>query len=328
MSDTQGEHWPEPVTRRLAIVDIGTNTIKFSVFEVPEDGSPSLLASDTETVRLGADIDRTGRIGFDRQQRAISALQRFEMAAASLAADTLIGVATEALRAASNGPDVLSGLHESTGWQLRVIDGLEEARLTFRGLESALERFRACVVADVGGGSTELLHVSEGALLESVSVPIGSGRFADRYLAGGQLTEQHFGDARRAARHALEPALPTGSSQLPLVLSGGNGLFLQRLGLMVTRHEHLTIDVLVDVAQELLTQTPAVIAGKLSISIERAAVLPAGCAISLGAVDAISPREIAAVPSGIREGVLRDWLDQQGVRPPQSRGDLLAGQVD
>lgn len=318
----------KPATRRLAIVDIGTNTIKFSVFEVSGDGSSALLASDAETVRLGAEIDQTGRIGGDREQRAIAALQRFELAAANLAVDTLTGVATEALRAATNGPEVLARIHESTGWRTRVIDGLEEARLTFRGLEAALERFQACVVADVGGGSTELLHVSEGALLQSVSVPIGSGRFTDRYFAGGALTERHFNDARRAARDAVAPALPTGASLLPLILSGGNGLFLQRLAVMVTRDEHLTIGAMDEVARELLSRPPAVIAEMLAISIERAAVLPAGCAISLGAIDAVAPREIAAVPSGIREGVLRDWLDLQGFRVPKPRGDLLAGQVD
>jgi len=319
---------PKPGTQRLAIVDIGTNTIKFSVFEVSEDGSPGLLTSNTETVRLGADIDRTGRIDGDRERRAVAALQRFETAAAGLAAGTLIGVATEALRAAANGPDVLAGIHASTGWRLRVIDGLEEARLTFRGLEAALKRFQACVVADVGGGSTELLQVSEGVLLQSVSVPIGSGRFADRYFAGGALTAQHFNDARRAARNAFEPALPIGASQLPFVLSGGNGLFLQRLAVMVTPHEHLTIEAMTEVAQELLSRPPAVIAEMLSINTERAAVLPAGCAISQGAIDAIRPGEIAAVPSGIREGVLWDWLDLQGVRPLERRGDLLTGQVD
>lgn len=318
----------KPATRQLAIVDIGTNTIKFSVFEVSGDGSPALLASDAETVRLGADIDQTGRIGVDRERRAIAALQRFELAAANLSADTLTGVATEAFRSAANGSDVLARIHSSTGWRLRVIDGMEEARLTFRGLEEALERFQACVVADVGGGSTELLHVSEGVLLQSVSVPIGSGRFADRFFARGALTEQHFDQARRAARDSLEPALPTGASQVPLVLSGGNGLYLQRLAVLATRHKHLTPEAMVEVARELLSRPPEVIAEMLAISIERAAVLPAGCAISLGAIDAVAPREIAAVPSGIREGVLRDWLDLQGFRAPKPRGDLLAGQVD
>ncbi len=318
----------KPATRRLAIVDIGTNTIKFSVFEVSGDGSSALLASDAETVRLGADIDQTGRIGVDRERRAIAALQRFELAAANLSADTLTGVATEAFRAAANGSNVLARIHSSTRWRLRVIDGLEEARLTFRGLEAALERFQACVVADVGGGSTELLHVSEGVLLQSVSVPIGSGRFADRYFAEGALTEQHFDQARRAARDALGSALPTGASQVPLVLSGGNGLYLQRLAVLTTRHKRLTPEAMVEVARELLSRPPAVIAEMLAISTERAAVLPAGCSISLGAIDAVAPREIAAVPSGIREGVLRDWMDLQGFRVPKPRGDLLAGQVD
>ncbi|HEV2068091.1 MAG TPA: hypothetical protein VGR08_14775, partial [Thermomicrobiales bacterium] len=105
-------------------------------------------------------------------------------------------------------------------------------------------------------------------------------------------------------------------------------LYLQRLAALATRHKYLPREAMVEVARELLSRPPMVIADMLAISVERAAVLPAGCAISLGAIDAVAPREIAAVPSGIREGVLRDWLDLQGFRAPKPRGDLLAGQVD
>lgn len=318
---------PESDANRLAIVDIGTNTIKFSVFEIAGHGPPRLLASDAETVRLGADIVQTGMISAERLLRAIAALQRFERDAAAMDATTLIGVATEAVRSASNGGDVLATIHGSTGWHLRVIDGVEEARLTFRGLQFQLERFAACVVADVGGGSTELLHVSAGALVQSISVPIGSGRFADTYFAG-TATDKAMAQAREAARLVITGALSVAAAHLPLALSGGNGIFLQRLSELLTVHPRITNDSLHAVARELIVRPASEIADLLSISVERASVLPAGCSISLGAIDALESRELAAVPSGIREGVLRDWLDARGHVDSGSPGDLLAGQVE
>lgn len=300
------------VGQRLAVVDIGTNTIKFSVFGIENQGPPRLLASDAETVRLGADIDETGMIGDERSHRAIVTLQRFERDARMNGASTLIGVATEAFRGASNGADVLASIHASTSWRLRVIDGLEEARLTFRGLQSHLSRFGDCVVADVGGGSTELLHVARGSLIHSDSIPIGSGRFADRYFAGYPPTHGTIAIAREAARLAIIRTLPSGLDCISLVLSGGNGLFLGRLSELFTTDLMLTHAALEAVAHELVERPASQIAELLSISAERAAVLPAGCAISLAAIDALASHEVAAVPSGIREGILRDWLDAHG----------------
>lgn len=315
-------------SQRVAIVDIGTNTIKFSVFGVNGQGAPRLLASDAETVRLGADIDRTGMIDAERSLRAISALRRFEDIASSLDTATLIGVATEAFRSAANGAEVLAAIHGSTGWRLRVIDGSEEARLTFRGVETRLAEFGTCLVADVGGGSTELLHVAAGSLMQSESISIGSGRFADAYFAGSGFNEKTIAIAREVARRAFSRSLPPGSEHATLVLSGGNGLFLARLSSLVTGYAEFTNGALEAVAKELVARPAAEIAGLLSISAERAAVLPAGAAISLGAVDAIGSRDLAAVPSGIREGILRDWLQTHGFADSGSPDGHAGSQVE
>lgn len=313
---------------RLAIVDIGTNTIKFSTFEVSRDGSSRLIASDSETVRLGADIDRTGRISEERSHRAIIALQRFEQDARNLETSIFIGVATEAFRSASNGADVLAAIHVSTAWRLRVIDGAEESRLTFRGLQPQLAGSAECVVADVGGGSTELLHVSGGSLAWSESVPIGSGRFADAYFTNVGLTEMALRRAREAAKRALNEAIPGVPERLPLVLSGGNGVFLAALSWHFTRRPGFSIESVESVARELIVRPASEIAKLLSISTERATVLPAGCAISLGAIDALGSGELVAAPSGIREGILRDWLEAHGYEKPASVGHHAAGQVE
>lgn len=324
MSVTNESPGTESSAQRIAIVDIGTNTIKFSLFEIDHQGSPRLLASDAETVRLGADIDRTGMIGHERSERAINALQRFERDATTMGASTLIGVATEAFRSASNGDAVLATMHGATSWRLRVIDGLEEARLTFRGLHSQLARFKACVVADVGGGSTELLYVSDGSLVTSLSVPIGSGRFADAFFPGTGAIDE----AREAARLAISGTLPATAERIPLVLSGGNGVFLERLSALLTVHPKLTIDSLKAVAHELVVRPATEIADLLSIAVERASVLPAGCSISLGAIDALESTELAAVPSGIREGILRDWLAARGHGDPGTVTDHIARQAE
>lgn len=316
----------EATSERIAIVDIGSNTIKHSVFDVTDRAAPRLVASDAETVRLGADIDANGAIGEERAERAILVLQGFGTEAARLGASDYIGVATEAFRGAGNGPAVLARLEKRTPWRLRVIDGIEEARLTFRGLQPVLDGFAACLVADIGGASTELLHVVAGQLVHSLSVPVGSGRFADIYYRGARPTPPSLASAREAARAAVTALLPPGAATLPLVLSGGNGVFLDRLWELIGWQSGLSVPALEMLLDDLGARPATDLAAMLAISVERADVLPAGCAIALGIADAAKPSHVVPAPSGIREGLLRDWLEAQGLSAPGDDLPDLSGQ--
>ncbi|MGI8483971.1 MAG: Ppx/GppA phosphatase family protein [Thermomicrobiales bacterium] len=291
----------------LAVVDIGTNTLKFTVARCFSDGSIVDLEAQAETVRIGAGIETTGKIDPARAQRAVEALKAFAAIAQKHGAIECAGVATETLRVASNGEDLLARIAAETSWKIGVISGTEEARLTFVGLRDLLpEHGRVCIV-DIGGGSTEWISAEHGEMCWSKSIPIGSGRLADRFFQSdppGQLAiATTIGTATDVFAEAVDRDYRQGDA---LRLSGGNGQFIDKLRLLLGFGDMLNGNVVGRIL-EFLAQEPAVnVAKMLGIAEERARVLPAGVAIAAAGIKASEPTDVASVPSGIRIGLLRE----------------------
>jgi exopolyphosphatase/guanosine-5'-triphosphate,3'-diphosphate pyrophosphatase len=297
------------VPARLAVVDIGSNTMKFSITDVDDAERQTVIYADAETVRLGAGVATTGLIEAGRIARAMEALRSWESVARNLRADVLIGVATAALRQARNGSDLLDAIERTTGWNVRVITGTEEARLAFAGLASALPDVGTAVLVDIGGGSTELIGVRDRIMTASESIPIGSGTLADETFRAdppGALAVRLALDRANAAL-AGSAVLPQMAHPL-VVFSGGNGQFLrafcERTEISIpfrAKEFHRVLDAIAGVES-------AVLAGYLGIAQERARMLPAGAALAMAVIAGVAPTSIAAMPSGIRGGVVSDWI--------------------
>ena len=295
----------------LAVVDIGTNTLKFTVATCFPDGTIVELAERSETVRIGAGIETTGRIDSERAQRAIDALKAFEAIANENGALACTGVATETLRIAANGEHLLARIAAETCWKIAVISGDEEARLTYVGLRDLLpEHGRVCIV-DIGGGSTEWISAENHEMRWSKSIPIGSGRLADRFFQADPPGQAALDAAMARATNVFTKAIGEDRQRADaLRLSGGNGQYIDQLRSALQLGDTLDEHV-VDRVLEFLARAPAKnVSQLLGMSDERARVLPAGVAIAAAAIDVIHPTGIASVPSGIRMGLLRELAAQ------------------
>jgi exopolyphosphatase/guanosine-5'-triphosphate,3'-diphosphate pyrophosphatase len=269
------------------------------------DGSLEEFGWASETVRLGTDVAKTGRLADDRMEAAIEALRRFADQARAQGATTLVGVATEATRRARNGAEFLARVESETGWKLTAISGEEEAELTFRGLQQRLDTTGLVLVADIGGGSTELVAARDGRILHAESRPLGSGSLTDRYEPADPPTAMDIDVLREAARRELREAdLPTDES-LHLVVDGGTGEYAARLA---GHDQELTADEIEAILQRLTTIPANELAVQLGVPPLRARVLPAGIAIIAALCDIVHPQKIDVAPSGIRTGLLLSIL--------------------
>src|SRR5918993_2393454 len=217
----------------VAAIDIGSNSIKMTVGRPDNLGGIEQFDWASEVVRLGQNLDRTGHLDEERIEVAIETLIRFAARARELGATRVVAVATEATRAAANGASFLERVREAAGIEVRAIDGQEEAALTFRGIAVSTDLAGAAVIADIGGGSTELIAVRDGAMQSAQSIPVGSGRLTDRFVEAdppeaSQLAACEM-DAGRVIRAAVEPLeLPAGTGTR-LIVVGGTGEYLARL---------------------------------------------------------------------------------------------------
>ncbi len=289
----------------MAAIDLGSNSIKLTVARRGPGGDIEEFAWDLETVRLGKGLDDTGALAIDRMDAALGTLARFAETARSLGADRVLAVATEAVRSAANGEEFLDRVRKETGIEVATIGGDREAALTFAGLDAAIDRTGVVVVADIGGASTEVIVARDGVVDRSRSVPIGSGRFTDRYVVSDPPTAGELAACRAAARAAIaaESALgplPQGKA-VRLILVGGTGEYVGALAERVGGLSAAGIARVLPAFESL----PAIgLAADLGIAEARARVLPAGAAIAAAVADLTAPGTVVTARSGIRRGLL------------------------
>ena len=293
----------------VAALDLGSNTIKMTLGRLDADGELVEFGWASDTVRLGTGVAASGRLADDRVTAALATLRRFADAARAQGAARLIGVATEATRTASNGPAFLARVRDEAGWDIRTISGDEEAELTFRGLSRTIDTAGQVVIADIGGGSTELIVATDGQVTFSHSFPAGSGALTDRHVAHDPPTAEEIADCRVDATATLAPAdLPT-SGATRLVAVGGTGTYLAHL---LGHPTAITQPQITRVLDELTRMPAADLAARLTIPEARAHVLPAGIAVVQAIAGRLGEPVIQVGPSGIRTGLLLQALAPDG----------------
>jgi len=172
---------------RVAAVDCGTNTIRLLVADLdPASGAEHELVREMRVVRLGQDVDRTGRLAEEALQRTFAAIDEYAAIIAAQDVQALRFCATSAARDAENAAEFAAGVESRLGVRPEVVSGAEEAQLSYDGATRGLtgrDLPAPFLVVDIGGGSTELiLGDGHGHVRAGESIDIGSVRMTERHL--------------------------------------------------------------------------------------------------------------------------------------------------
>lgn len=177
-----------PMSRK-AIIDIGSNSIKFFVGELAADKTITTVLDTNDIARLGEGLDKTGEISPEAMERNVSAVAAFAAKAQELGADQVVAVGTMALRKASNSAEFVAKVKEACGVEVQIIPGEEEARLSYLAILSGLPlQDGELVVFDTGGGSTEFIFGKGTAVSKRFSVNLGAVRITENYLKSDPVT--------------------------------------------------------------------------------------------------------------------------------------------
>jgi len=186
---------------RVAAFDCGTNTIKLLIADLDvETGETLELVRDLRMVRLGQDVDRTGRLADDALARAFGAIGEFKAVLDTYDVERTRFCATSAARDASNADVFARGVVDRLGIPPEVLTGDEEARLSYTGATRTLpDREEPTLVVDIGGGSTEFIMGDKHR-----SIDIGSVRMTERFLASDPPTPHEIEAAAAAIDRQLD----------------------------------------------------------------------------------------------------------------------------
>ena len=149
--------------------------------------APTILLNEKVTPQLGRNISKNGAMATDAVEQAMRGLKMFALLVDDLGIDDVETVATAAVREASNGPEFVAA-HKDTGLEPRILSGEEEARISASGVIGAFPS--SCgSVADLGGGSLELVEITGGETGKPVSLPLGALRLPDYRSDSGENTD-------------------------------------------------------------------------------------------------------------------------------------------
>lgn len=190
---------------KLATFDVGTNTVLMLAVEAAAGRKPIPLLELSRITRVGKGVDRTGRLDPEAVRRTLDTIVEFAAMARAAGVEKMLGVATSAIRDAGNGAEFIREVRQKAGVDLQVITGREEAELSrlavVRGL--ALDPSLRLLIADIGGGSTELIR-SQGDSIAMASLQIGSVRLTERIVRHDPPSPEDIAALRSAIDQQLD----------------------------------------------------------------------------------------------------------------------------
>ena len=217
----------ETITKRSAVVDLGSNSVRLVVFESTGRHAVAIF-NEKATLRLGKGLQSTGKLNPEGVNQALDVMARYHAIATAMHADPFEVLATAAVRDASNGPAFTDNLRRTMpGVPIRILSGEEEAAYSTAGILAGSPDADG-TLADIGGGSLELVRLDAGRNTHAISLSLGALRLADR-------ANHDLNQVRPIVEHDLAgvPWLATGAGR-DLFLVGGAFRALARLHMAQT----------------------------------------------------------------------------------------------
>ncbi len=308
---TESAAAPRNVPDVLAAIDLGSNSFHMVVARYSH-GQLVIIDRLREMVRLGAGVVENGRIDKEVAARALSCLQRFGQRVREMPAGSVRVVGTNALRRAHRKQAFLERAREALGHPIEIISGMEEARLIYSGVAHTMpsEPGRR-LVADIGGGSTELI-IGDGLVpLELESLQMGCVSLSERFFRDGKISAKRVDRARMAARLELEPVQAAFRRRGWEHAAGSSGT-VRAIGDVIRELDPTSQQVTVDGIEKALDHIIA--AGHVKelhlapITEDRRPVFPGGLVILAGIFEVLDLQEMRIAEGAMREGLLYDML--------------------
>ncbi len=312
-----------------AALDLGTNNCRLLIASPAGDGF-RVLDSFSRIIRLGEGISATGSISEAAIERAIAALGICSDKIRYRKARRLRLIATEACRSAANADSFIERVAAETGIRLEVIDRETEATLAVVGCSPLLDpASRGAILFDIGGGSTELVRIvrdpaqwnAAPVIKAWMSIPLGVVTVAEHFGGRDVTAESYARMVGEVARHVAPFAAEHGADLHDMHLLGTSGTVTTLAGihLNLARYDRRRIDGVwmsdadvTAVIQRLLGMSYQQRIDNNCISVERADLVLAGCAILDAIRDAFPLPRLRVADRGLREGMLVEMMREDG----------------
>ena len=318
---------------KLAVFDIGTNSIHMKIVQINSDFSFETLEHEKDMTCVGAGSFESRELSKTAIRRALKVIERFHKEAKRIGADKTIAVATSAVRDARNGDALVEAVYKKTGMKVRIITGEEEARFIFLGVSSDSEFKKGKVlVADVGGGSLELVSGGRKKIDYIRSFDLGAARLSERFITGYPVPNKEIrrleafivetlnGTARRLRKKGYSRILGTAGTFINLasiVYEAKESRPLRLRNAFELKRKDLK-----PIYQKLIRMNEKQLKRMPGLDRKRSNIIVAGCVLVMTLMRLLKADKVFVSDKGIREGLLLDFILKNKIRRKVGRPSL------
>ena len=300
---------------RLGVLDVGSNTIHLQVMDAHPGARPTPTTNPKTELRLTDYLDELGNIsplGVEELHKAISEAL---VHAKEFKTEEIVAFATSAIREATNGAEVIKEISERHNIELQILNGTEEAAMTFLAARRWLGWSSGrLLILDIGGGSLEMAVGDDEYPDESVSLPLGAARLTRTFLQSDPYTSKEVKKLEEYVKESLSASLPPALEEHRadhFVATSKTFRTLARLNEFWFKDnpKKLNISSLEKAIPKLLAMNNKERSELPGVSSNRALQIVAGAIVAYSALSKLELDEVEICPWALREGIVLKWLD-------------------
>lgn len=304
---------------RLAVIDVGSNSVRLLIAEVLPDGSYRTLDDERVTTRLGQGLVATGSLTPEAMERTAEAIARMRGIARGYAVSRLRVIGTSAARDALNRREFVSLVRERAGVILEILSSEDEARLAHKSVVDGFDLTDApAAVVDIGGGSTEIVLSTNGVIEQLCSTRLGAVRLTEMFSSyAGQ-------DAVRAMRRYVNETMARALPSIPFapaLVVGTGGTFSSLISIVNARsgtsgtaqfrtaNDALRRSEVKHILDRLAGMTVKERERVAGLAPGRADIIVAGAAVAEGVLRYLCVNRLRIHDRGIRDGLMLSMIE-------------------
>ena len=317
---------------KIAIFDIGTNSIHMKIVQLNPDLSFEVLDHEKDMTRIGDGSFKVKKLSRGSIKRALKTIDHFSKIAKHEGVRRTIAVATSAVRDAKNAAQFTKAVYKKTGIRVRVISGKEEGRLIFLGVSSGIEKAEGKrLIVDIGGGSAEFVLGDHRRIDMDESLPLGVARLKDRFLKKNPPSKDNLRNLEESIEEKLADVIKSvEKKKFKLIGTGGTLINLASMvyelresrELRLRGHFELKRKELVRLHRKLIHMSTKRIRKLPGLDKKRADLIIAGSVLVTTLLKQLKKERIYISDKGIREGVILDFITKKYLRSKKQQPSL------
>ncbi|MEG1727440.1 MAG: exopolyphosphatase [Acidaminococcaceae bacterium] len=299
--------------QRIAIIDIGSNSARLVITHLYKNGAYNMVYNQKESLRLSQKVEDRSILTPQAFEDTLECMRSFSSMCKLFEVDTILAVATAAIRNAANGKDLAEQVQADTGITLHIISGSTEAYISYLGVINTLA-VKNGIIFDLGGGSTELILFRDRKMLEAISLPFGCVNLTTMFNTKDQLSSHVYSDISSFVLSRLEKYPWLKDPSLPLIGVGGTARTLAKIEQKKMKYPSSKIHNFQFAAQAFKTTFRALRDTNLEqrkkipgLNSDRSDIILAGASIVQCLVEITGSKKFITSGCGLREGLFFDY---------------------